>query len=84
MAITKFVWAEFDRAVQEELFDIKFIDFGEGRVTVYLQNTETCKNAYKSFLHCWKCQAFSFILSSNGKETSKKCLFVVGLYLTLM
>ena len=30
MAITKLVRAEFDRAVQEELFDIKFIDFGEG------------------------------------------------------
>ena len=39
---------EFDRAVQEELFDIKFIGFGEGLVTVFLQNTETCKNAYKS------------------------------------
>ena len=48
MAITKLVRAEFDRAVQEELFDIKFIDFGEGLVTVFLQNTETCKNAYKS------------------------------------
>ena len=39
---------EFDRAVQEELFDIKFIGFGEGLVTVFLQNTEICKNAYKS------------------------------------
>ena len=48
MAITKLVRAEFDRAVQEELFDIKFIDFGEGLVAVFLQNTETCKNAYKS------------------------------------
>ena len=48
MAITKLVRAEFDRAVQEELFDIKFIGFGEGLVTVFLQNTETCKNAYKS------------------------------------
>ena len=46
MATTKLVRAEFDRAVQE-LFDIKFIDFGEGLVT-FLQNTETCKNAYKS------------------------------------
>ena len=35
MAITKLVRAEFDRAVQEELFDIKFIDFGEGLVTVF-------------------------------------------------
>ena len=35
MAITKFVRAEFDRAVQEELFDIKFIGFGEGLVTVF-------------------------------------------------
>ena len=40
MAITKLVRAEFDRAVQEELFDIKFIDFGEGLVTVFLQNTD--------------------------------------------
>ena len=48
MVITKFVQAEFDRAVQEELFNIKFIGFGEGLVTVFLQNTETCKNAYKS------------------------------------
>ena len=48
MAITKLVRAEFDRAVQEELFDIKFIGFGEGLVTVFLQNTEICKNAYKS------------------------------------
>ena len=29
MAITKFVRVKFDRAVQEELFDIKFIGFGE-------------------------------------------------------
>ena len=35
MAITKFVRAEFDRAVQEELLDIKFIGFGEGLVTVF-------------------------------------------------
>ena len=34
MAITKLVRAEFDRAVQE-LFDIKFIGFGEGLVTVF-------------------------------------------------
>ena len=47
MAITKLVRAEFDRAVQE-LFDINFIGFGEGLVTVFLQNTETCKNTYKS------------------------------------
>ena len=45
MAIIKLVQAEFDRAVQEELFDIKFIGFGEGLVTVFLQNTKTCKNA---------------------------------------
>ena len=34
MAITKLVRAEFDRAVQE-LFDIKFIGFGESLVTVF-------------------------------------------------
>ena len=44
MAITKLVQLEFDRAVQEELFDIKIIGFGERLVTVFLQNTETCKN----------------------------------------
>ena len=48
MVITKLVRAECDRAVQKELFDIKFIGFGEGLVTVFLQNTETCKSAYKS------------------------------------
>ena len=48
MVITKFVCAYFDRAVQEELFDIKFIGFGEGLVSVFIQNAETCKNAYKS------------------------------------
>ena len=48
MAITKLVRPEFDRAVQEELFDIKIIGFGEGLVTVFLQNTETCKHTYKS------------------------------------
>ena len=59
MAITKLVRAEFDRAVQEELFDIKFIGFGEGLVTVFLQNTETCKTHTNpmgiiecSFLQC--------------------------------
>ena len=43
MAITKFVRAEFDRAVQE-LFDIKFIGFGEGLVTAFFYKIETCKN----------------------------------------
>ena len=63
MAITKLVRAEFDRAVQEELFDIKFIGFGEGLVTDFLQNTETCRGLKThtnptgiiecSFLQCW-------------------------------
>ena len=35
MAITKLVRAELDRAVQVELFDIKFIGFGEGLLTVF-------------------------------------------------
>ena len=35
MAITKLLQAEVDGAVQEELFDIKFIGFGEGLVTVF-------------------------------------------------
>ena len=37
-----------------------------------------------SFLQCLKCQAFNFISSSNDRETLKKCLFVVVLYLTLI
>ena len=47
MAIAKLVRAEFDSAVQEELFDIKFIGFGEGLVTVFYK-IQRCKNAYKS------------------------------------
>ena len=47
MAISKLVWAELDRAVQE-LFDIKFIGFGEGLVAVFFYKIQTCKNAYKS------------------------------------
>ena len=59
MAITKLIREEFDRAVQEELFDIKFIGFGEGLVTVFLQNTDikTHTNPMRiiecSFLQCW-------------------------------
>ena len=40
MAITKLVRVKLDRAVQEKLFDMKFIGFGEGLVTVFLQNTD--------------------------------------------
>ena len=60
MAITKFVWAEFDRAVQEELFDIKFIGFGEGLVTVFYKiqrhvktHTNPMGMIEYSFLQCW-------------------------------
>ena len=60
MAITTFVRAEFHRAVQKELFDIKFIGFDEGLVTIFLQNAETCKTHTNpmgiiecSFLRCW-------------------------------
>ena len=48
MAITKLVRAEFDRAVQEELFDIKFIGLGEGLVIVFYKIQRHVKNAYKS------------------------------------
>ena len=41
MAITNFVQVEFNRAIQEELFDIKFIDFGEGSVIVFIL-VKTC------------------------------------------
>ena len=60
MAITKLVLEEFDRAVQEELFDIKFIGFGEGLVTVFYKiqrYVETHTNPMGiiecSFLQCW-------------------------------
>ena len=35
MAISKFILAEFNREIEEELFDIKFFNFGEGLVTVF-------------------------------------------------
>ena len=62
MAITKLVQAEVDRAVQEELFDIKFIGFGEGLVTVFFfykirRHVKTHTNPMGiiecSFLQCW-------------------------------
>ena len=59
MAITKFVWTEFDRAVQEELFDIKFIGFGEGLVIFYKiqrhvkMHTNPMGIIECSFLQCW-------------------------------
>ena len=30
MAITNFIQAEFNRAIQEELIDTKFVDFNKG------------------------------------------------------
>ena len=59
MAITKFVRVEFDRAVQEELFDIKFIGFGEGLVIFYKiqRHVKTHTNLMGIieclFLQCW-------------------------------
>ena len=60
MVITKFVSAEFDRAVQKELFDIKFIAFGEGLVTVFYKiqrhvkmHTNPMGIIECSFLQCW-------------------------------
>ena len=60
MAITKLVQAEFDRAVQEDLFDIKFIGFGEGLVTVFYKIQRHVKMHINqmgiiecSFLQCW-------------------------------
>ena len=35
MVISSFVWVGFNNTIQEELFDIKFIDFGEDLVTVF-------------------------------------------------
>ena len=60
MAITKLVRAELDRAVQEELFDIKFIGLGEGLVTVFYKiqrHVKTHTNPMGiiecSILQCW-------------------------------
>ena len=60
MVITKLVWAEFNRADQEELFDIKFIGFGEGLVTVFYKiqrHVKTHTNPMgiieRSFLQSW-------------------------------
>ena len=36
MVITKL--EAFNRAIWEELVDTKFVDFGEGLVTIFLQN----------------------------------------------
>ena len=35
MIITNFVWAEINRAIQEELTDTKFVDFSEREETVF-------------------------------------------------
>ena len=60
MTITKLVRAEFARAVEEELFDIKFIGFGEGLVTVFYKiyrhektHTNPMGIIERSFLQCW-------------------------------
>ena len=49
MAITNFVWTEFNRVIHEELIDTKFANFGQGLVTVFLQSIKTCKNTYISY-----------------------------------
>ena len=58
MVITKLVWEECDRAVQEELFDIK-IDFGEGLMIVFYKihkqvkaHTFSMGTTECSFLQC--------------------------------
>ena len=71
MAITNFVQVEFNRAIQE-LFDIKFIDFGEGSVIVFiLVKTQAFP---MGIIEC------SFLKS----KALKKCVFVIVLYLTLI
>ena len=58
MVITKFVQAECDRAVQEELFDIKFIDFGVGLMFFYRIHKHVKMHTFSmgitecSFLQC--------------------------------
>ena len=43
MAITKFLWMEFNRVTQEELVSTQVVDFGEGLVIVFVQ---ILQNAY--------------------------------------
>ena len=50
LTITKFLWAELNRVIQEELVDAKFDDFEEGRFGIaILQSIKGCKNAYISY-----------------------------------
>ena len=41
MVITKFVWSEFNRLIQEELIDTNFVDFGEGLVPALSRYNKT-------------------------------------------
>ena len=43
MAITKFLWMEFNRVTQKELVSTLVVDFGEGLVIVFVQSLQ---NAY--------------------------------------
>ena len=71
MAITNFVQVEFNRTIQE-LFDIKFIDFGEGSVIVFILVKNTCisygnNRMFISEVQGFKevCICYCFILNSH-------------------
>ena len=42
MAITKFLWLNFNRVFQEEIIDTKFADFGEGLETAFSRYSKRC------------------------------------------
>ena len=73
MAITNFVQVEFNRTIQE-LFDIKFIDFGEGSVIVIVFILVKTHAFPMGIIEC------SFLKS----KALKKCVFLIVLYLTLI
>ena len=41
MVITKFVWLEFNRLIQEELIDTNLVNFGEGLVPAFARYNKT-------------------------------------------
>ena len=44
-----FLQPDINRVFQEELIHTKFVDFGEGFVTVFSRYSKTCKNTYISY-----------------------------------
>ena len=77
MAITNFVRMEFNRVIHEELIDTKFVDFGQGLVTVFLQSIKTCKNAYISYGDNGRSRKVHFFGVGNPGLKAPFCLLMV-------